>query len=138
MTKTLSDDEIAQMRRELTAGQFAQEMECSFEAANDNGLIPFADVQAAIQRALLHEDRYSFAAKSSGWMWRRWVAIAASVSAPRAPGLHAEGRPTRTTHQRLNWRHELQKQQFNRAGVEMRQTGLSAPDRRAHARGVRE
>jgi hypothetical protein len=66
VTNTLSDDEIAQMRRELTPSQFRQEMECDFSAANDNSLIAFESVQGGVRRGLLHGDRYGFAPKILG------------------------------------------------------------------------
>ena len=66
VTGVLSAEELEQIRRETTASQFDQEMNCSFTASSDNNLIPIDDVHAAMQRDLLHPQFYQFAPKVLG------------------------------------------------------------------------
>lgn len=64
-TNALSEEELAQMRREMTEAEWAQEMECDFNAAVENVLINLADVLKAQERSALEAD-FSFAARVIG------------------------------------------------------------------------
>ena len=64
-TGALSADELAQIQRESTPGQFRQEMECDFTAANANALLGVDEVTAASQR-VLEPSHYDFAPKVLG------------------------------------------------------------------------
>lgn len=64
-TKALSAEETAQMRLEMTATEWAAEMECDFGASAANVLISLTDVLAAQQRKL-KPSTWQFAAKVLG------------------------------------------------------------------------
>ncbi len=64
-TGVIDEAELASMRDDLTPAQFAQEMECDFNAAVDDTFIPLDLVQAAQERDVL-EAAYSFAPKVLG------------------------------------------------------------------------
>lgn len=64
-TNALNPAEVEQARREMTPSQFAQEMECDFNASVDNVLLLLTDVLAAQERSLAMRD-YTYAPKVLG------------------------------------------------------------------------
>lgn len=64
-TGVIPEAELAQMRREMSPSQYAQEMECDFAAAVDDVLLRLDDVLAA-QRRVARADSWSHAAKVLG------------------------------------------------------------------------
>ncbi len=64
-TNALTDEELKQMRQELTESQWKQEMECDFAAAVENQLISLELAQAAARRRL-QRGEYVFAPKVLG------------------------------------------------------------------------
>lgn len=64
-TDSLSSEELAAMRAEMTDQQWAQEMECDFGAGADNTLIPLALAREAAGKSLAAAD-YAFAPKVLG------------------------------------------------------------------------
>jgi hypothetical protein len=64
-TGVLNPQELAQLQRESTPGQFRQELLCDFTASSDNVLIGIDDAMAASKRHL-HRGQYEFAPKVLG------------------------------------------------------------------------
>jgi hypothetical protein len=64
-TGAITEEEMGRMRRQMTASQWAQEMECDFAAAVDNVLIPLQVVLEAGKREVLVQ-HYSQDAKILG------------------------------------------------------------------------
>ncbi len=64
-TAVIPQDELEQARREMSAAQYAQEMECDFASAVDDVLLKLDEVLGAQKRAI-GEGEYSFAPKVLG------------------------------------------------------------------------